>query len=140
MSKIIDSDLLTTLEEFDAIMRFQSPHLLSSQNDILTKKKIAFLMASKNEGEILLISPSGFLYSAVLAGITEKNIEYIAKNAPQECKKNIMQALSNQETMKEIMEITKAMDDDLGHNTTKHEDRIRNVIQYIKDNIQVFQF
>jgi hypothetical protein len=121
-------------------MRLQSPYLLPSQNDILAKKKIAFLVASKNEEEILLVSPGGFLSSTVLAGITEKNIEHVAKNAPREYKKNIIEALGNQETMKEIMEIAKAMDDDLGRNITKNQDRIRNVIQYIKDNIQVFQF
>jgi hypothetical protein len=140
MSKLITTDLLTTLEEYDAIMRFQSPHLLPSQNGILAKKKIAFLVASAKEDEVLLILPDGFLDSAVLAGLTEKNIEHIAKHAPKEYKENILSSLKNQERIAEILEIAKTMDNDLGTNINKNQERINNVIQYIKDNLKVFEF
>ena len=138
MSKLINSDLLTTLEEYDVIMRLQGPHLSSAQNDITTRKNMSLLILSKKEDEILLIYPGGFLHGAVLAGITEKNIEYIAKHAPMEYKENIMEALHDQETISDAAEIIKILDKDA--NSNANQERFKNVIQYIKDNIKVFQF
>jgi hypothetical protein len=39
-----------------------------------------------------------------------------------------------------VFEIAKAMDEDLGRGATQNQDRVRNVIQYIKDNRIAFEF
>jgi len=41
---------------------------------------------------------------------------------------------------KKFFEIAKSMDEDLGKNTTQNQDRIKNLIQYIKDNRGAFEF
>jgi len=42
--------------------------------------------------------------------------------------------------MKGVFEIVKAMDEDLGRGSTSNQDRIKKVIQYIKDNRVTFKF
>lgn len=91
--------------------------------------------------EVLLL-PSYFLfsYSAVAAGLTEKQLEYIASNAPAEYKKELSKTFSNENKIKEVIEIGRMLDDDYGQNTEKNQERIRRVYQYIRDNSIAFQF
>ena len=70
---------LSALEEFDAQRKIQFPHLLYSTIDLRTKRNSAYSVLLKKENEILLISPSGFGESSVVAGLTEKNIEYFSE-------------------------------------------------------------
>lgn len=55
-------------------------------------------------------------------------------------KKTILKGLKQKETVAGIIEISKALDVDLKNNSTQNQDRIKNVIQYIKDNQLAFQF
>jgi len=127
-------------EELNIRKNLREPHLSYISSIVENRKKVAYLVLQKKEDEILLVDRSGFLIDSVFAGLTEKHIEYIAKKAPKEYKIRILQILSDKQMMNGVFEVVRSMDGDLGHNITKNEDRIRNVIQYIKDNIQVFQF
>jgi hypothetical protein len=42
--------------------------------------------------------------------------------------------------MKEVFEIVKMMDDDMGNGVTQNQKRIKDVRQYVLDNLVVFQF
>lgn len=131
--------LLSTLEEFDIIRKLQFPHTLSHQN---LSQKIALVtkMLSRSSAELLLVTPSGFSTDFILAGLSEKHIEYIALNAPNEYKKEIFDSMIKLSIIKEIFEIARSMDDDLGERVTQNQDRVRNIIQYIKDNRSAFEF
>lgn len=113
------------------------PHLSYIEDSISNRKNVSSLVVSKNTNEILLIDSYGFLIDSVFAGLTEKHIEYIAKNAPQDYKNNILKILKDQQMMNGVFEITQSMD---ANNTMEHQKRIKNVIQYIKDNHVVFEF
>ncbi|OGI15588.1 MAG: hypothetical protein A2Z52_01130 [Candidatus Moranbacteria bacterium RBG_19FT_COMBO_42_6] len=130
---------LNMLEEFDIIGKFQYPHMLFFPITPVSKKQTAYLMMSKREDEILLISSPGFGNASVVAGLTEKNIEYLAKKGPRDFKEAILKILQDQIALKEILEIAKSMDDDVSGNATQNQSRIKNVIQYIKDNRVVFE-
>lgn len=134
------AEFLTTLEEFDLYEKLQFPHFSLSEEDIASQKKLAYEILSRKEENILLVTSHGFEYSEILAGLSEKHIEYIAKNGPRDYKENILNLLSDKEAVGLIFEIAKAMDEDLGENVTQNQDRIRNVIQYIKDNRVAFEF
>lgn len=131
---------LTTLEEFDIRRRLQMPHLSYHPLTIDAKKNIAFLVLSNNNSEILMINIEGFRTSSVIAGLSEKHIEYIAKNTPEDYKKIFIEIINNKAEVEDIIEIAKAMDEDLGGNVTKNQERVKNVIQYIKDNKIAFEF
>lgn len=140
MSKTIDTELLTTSEEYDAIMRFQNPHLLFFQEDILSQKNIAQLVLGKKEDEILLLSPEAFLSSSVFAGISEKQIEYIAKNAPEDYKTRIRNLVNDSDFLAHALEICNYLDQDREKESTDNMDRLKNVTRYINDNLSVFEF
>ena len=129
---------LSALEEFDAQRKIQFPHLLYSTIDLRTKRNSAYSVLLKKENEILLISPSGFGESSVVAGLTEKNIEYFSKFAPKEYREQLMSVVGNSYLMEEVWEIIKLMDEDDGQ--IKNKIRMVNVVQYIRDNKIVFQF
>jgi len=120
--------------------KLQHPHLFAVDG-VGAKKKIALQVYSVvQETDLLLIDPLGFSNDAILAGITEKQIEYLAKNAPQVYKENIVGALKNKETAAGIFSLAKALDEDLDRNSQQNQLRVQHVIQYIKDNLPAFQF
>ena len=129
--------MITGVEEFDIITKFHFPHLFIRGTDFISKKIISNNVFLKNNEEVLLIVSEEFLYDSVFSGLSEKHIEYIAKNAPQDYKNNILKILKDQQMMKGVFEITQSMD---ANNTMEHQKRIKNVIQYIKDNYAVFEF
>ncbi len=129
-----------SFEEDLKIRKFiREPHLSYIDSTIGNRKNVAYLVLQKKEDEILLIDKSGFIIDSVFAGLTEKHIEYIAKNAPRDYKKNILSALADKKMMDGVLEIVRSMDDDV-QGMTKNQERINNVIRYIKDNIIAFQF
>lgn len=134
------SQYVTTLEEFDIMGKFQTPYLMHVKNDNISKKNVAYIVLSKKIDEILLVSPLGFRESAIIAGLSEKHIELLAKHAPQEYKEYILKTVSDNAFVSDITEIAKDMDDDLGGGATTNQQRVRNVVQYIQDNRVVFQF
>lgn len=134
------AEFLTTLEEFDIFEKLQFPHFMFSGKDIQSQRRMAFEIFSRKEEEILLVTSYGFEYAGVLAGLTEKHIEYIAKKGPKDYKENLLKTLKDQETMKGVFEIAKAMDEDLGRGSVKNQERVKNVIQYVKDNKIAFEF
>lgn len=92
------------------------------------------------KGEILLISSSFvFSYSAILAGLTESHVEYIAKNAPIDYKRELLNAISQEHKLNEIFNIVKAMDGDMGNGNMDNQTRIKRVMQYVMDNKFVFE-
>jgi hypothetical protein len=118
----------------------REPHFSYAEDSVLNKKKASILMMHKSNDEVLLVDSYGFNFDSIFAGLTERHIEYIAKSGPKNYKDNIMKILKDQEMMKGVFEIAKALDDDAGRNVTDNQERIRNVIQYIKDNRVVFEF
>jgi len=125
----------STLDEFDIVMNLQFPHTLPASKTILASN-----ILQRSADDILLISPSGFENSAILSGISEKQIEAIAKKAPAEHKISLIRTMSNPSYLKEIFEIAKSLDENIGNNCQKNQLRVKNVIRYIKDNFSVFQF
>lgn len=134
------SNDLSALEEFDAQMKIEMPHLLYEKSDLISRKKVAYIVLAKKENEILLINPAGFCESSVIAGLNEKNIEYFAKFAPREYKESLALTISNDFLVEDVLEISKAMDDDYGKSIASNQQRIRNVFKYIEDNKVVFYF
>lgn len=130
----------STVEEFDILGRLQTPHLIFYPLNFSSKIKTAAIVLMNEAEKILLINSPGFCEDSILAGITEKHIEYIAKNAPKDYKENILKLLQNQEMVNGVFEIAKAMDEDLGKGAMQNQERVRNVIQYIKDNRVTFEF
>ena len=131
---------LTTLEEFDVTQRIQCPHTLFYPLTHSSKIEIATLILSKTTDNVLLITTIGFSIDSVFAGLSEKHIEYIAKNGPKEYKKNLLKILGDKEIIGSALEIAKAMDEDLGEKVTQNQERVKNVIQYINDNRTAFEF
>lgn len=129
---------LTLIEESAIKGLLHEPHFSYLESTLINKKKISYLILQKKASEVLLIASSGFSIDSVFAGLTEAHIEYIAKNAPSDYKKAILSILKDEETMKNVNEIVKDMDNDRGGNL--NQNRINNVIQYIKDNQAVFKF
>lgn len=134
------TEFLSTLEEFDLAQKLQFPQFLFIQKDTVSQKRLAFEILSRKENEIILVTSDGFEYGGVLAGLSEKHIEHIAKSGPRDYKENILKSIRDQKILAEIGAIAKAMDEDLGGGSTRHQTRVKNVIQYIKDNQVVFEF
>ena len=95
-----------------------------------------------NLKEELSLIPScyAFSYSGIIAGLTEKQVEYLAKNAPKDYKLELAKSIFDEYKMEDVMKIAKMMDEDLGTGITQNQKRIRDVHQYVLDNLVVFQF
>ena len=95
-----------------------------------------------NLDEELLLIPSyyAFSYSGIIAGLTEKQVEYLAKNAPKDYKIELTKSILNEYKMKDVLKIAKMMDDDMGNGVIQNQKRIENMHQYVLDNLVVFKF
>jgi hypothetical protein len=131
---------LSTLEEFDITRKIQFPHLLYANMTPEAKRNVAFSILGRKENEILLISALAFRESYVIAGISEKQIEYFALNAPKEFKECLMEGVSDQVVITEIVEIAKAMDAEIVGGSTQNQQRVKRVFDYIRNNKIVFRF
>lgn len=131
---------ITLTEEVDIIGDFHTPHIQAIQMNIPTKKRIARNILAKKAEDILLINSNAFIKTYIFAGLTEIQIEFIAKNAPKDYKVNLLKILGDKEMMKGVFEIVKSMDEDAGDGSTRHQERIKNIIQYISDNRIAFEF
>jgi hypothetical protein len=130
-----------TLEEKVKIREgLKEPHFSYIESKLLNRTKVAFSILQRKEADILLVDSYGFSIDSVFAGLSEKNIEYIAKNGPKNYKNNILKILGDQGMLKGVFEIAQAMDEDMNGDTTRNQERVRNVIQYIEDNKIAFQF
>ncbi|PIP26959.1 MAG: hypothetical protein COX30_04555 [Candidatus Moranbacteria bacterium CG23_combo_of_CG06-09_8_20_14_all_39_10] len=116
------------------------PYVFFSQNNLDQKKILAIYIYNLDVHLLLLSGYSAFSYSSIIAGLSEKHITHIANNAPLDYKKELLNSVFQEYRIKEALEIAEIMDDDLGRNTTRNQDRVKNVIQYIKDNRTVFEF
>jgi hypothetical protein len=128
------------IDENDIKKNIHEPHFSYIEGTIMERKGVAYSILQRDENEILLAASSGFLIDSVFSGLSAKHIEYIAKNGPKDYKDNILKLLQDQEMMQGVFEIAKAMDDDLGRGATQNQERVKNVIQYIKDNRVAFKF
>lgn len=128
------------LEEIEIEKNIREPFGDYINPSLPVKKKVSYSIILREENMLLLLDKYGFAIDFIFAGLTETHIEYIAEKAPKGHKDNILKLLQDQEMMNGVFEIAKAMDDDLGDNSTKNQERVKNVIQYIKDNRIAFEF
>jgi hypothetical protein len=121
----------------DALLRRElfSPYLLPSETPY-EKRKIALLILQKSNEDLLLMDPYAFQFDIILAGLTEKHIEFLALNATQPIKKFLLEGLSNKETLQSTYNLAISLDD----SSPKHKGRILSVIQYVRDNHLAFRF
>jgi hypothetical protein len=131
---------LTAQEEFNIQGIIQEPHFSYIDSALTNRKRVSYSILVRKEGDILLVDSSGFLIDSVFAGLTERHIEYIAKNGPKNYKENLFKILQDKEMLHGVSEIIQAIDKESGENATQNRERINNVIQYIKDNRVVFEF
>ena len=122
------------LEQF-IVPYIHFPHKTEGQ-----KIMLAQYISNLDVKSLLIPSCYIFSYSPIVAGLTEKHVEYVAKNAPAVYKTELLNAVSQDYKLQEIFNIAKLMDDDLGNNSTENQMRIRNIVQYIKDNKTIFEF
>jgi len=130
---------LTTLEEFDISRKLQFPHTFQCK-DLTQKASAATNILHKNTDELLLITPRGFSVDFIVAGLSFEQIEFLARKAPKEYKEEIFQFLTDESNIADILNIEKFLDENTAETTQLNQDRIRNILQYIKDNRIAFEF
>jgi hypothetical protein len=133
-------ELLDYFFEDNIIEKYSLPYIHFPQDSMSGKKMLAWHINNLPEDDLLLSPSTAFSYSSILAGLSEKHIEYFAKKAPRDYRAELFSSFSQEYKIKEVFEIAKAMDADLKNNSTKNQERIKNVIQYINDNRVVFEF
>jgi len=126
------------MEEYEILESIETPHLSYVLDTLMDRKKTARNVLNRKTEDVLLIDKTGFYIDSIFAGLSEKSIEYFAKHAPMEYKKNLMEIFRDKDMLDSMWETVKSMDDDEGSGTISNQDRIKKVIQYIRDNQIVF--
>ena len=125
---------LSLIEEIDFRDKIVNPFFEYVENSLVERKKVARDILMRSPKEILLIDRFGFSIDSVFAGLNEIQIEYFVKKAPISYKKELVSIMQDKEMMNGAWEIIKAMDEDEGDGSTKNQDRMKKIIQYIQDN------
>lgn len=126
---------LTLLEEFDVITELQFPDFIYSTESL--EEKIAFCAFINNlsEKRALLLDEGLFNFPFVFAGLQENNIEYIIREGGVVLKKIFYVNISDAGFINEILKISNELDN--RQKTTENTTRIKNIIQYLKDNKKI---
>lgn len=127
------------VREYEIRGTIEAPYLEYFNMSSSDGKMIANNVHQRTSEDLMLISKAGYCVEAVFAGLKTEHMEYFAKHAPMEYKLELMEIFKDQDGMNGVWEIAKAMDEDAGDGSTKNQERVKNVIQYIQDNRVVFQ-
>lgn len=125
---------LSLIEEIECREKIYTPFLTYVGNSIIERKKIARDILTRKSEDVLLVDKWGFNIDSIFAGLSESHIEYFSKHAPREYKKSLMEIFQDKEMMDGVWEIVKSIDEDEGDGLMQNQKRIKNVIQYIRDN------
>lgn len=131
---------ISSLEEFDIQSWLQNPHMFFPQTTLVQKKQLAYLILSKKDSDILLMTSLSLKNECILAGLSYEHMEYIAKYGPREYKEQLFNSFMNGDILESIIQIVSAMDDDAGGKTSVHKERVVALRQYLQDNQVVFKF
>lgn len=123
---------LATLEEIDILTEIQSPEFVYSIES--TEERIIFskYINSLPEKRIILLNLGLFNLPFVIAGLKESHVESIIKDEALVVKKYIFTNLSDTEFLKNVLEFSSELD--RREKTTENTTRIKNLLQYLKDN------
>ena len=122
----------------DFFEKMTIPFVYFPQNNILSKKQLAIHTATLDNN--LLLSTSWlFSFPATLSGLDYDQVVYIAEHAPAVYKKQLLETTKTTYKIREALEISKALDESNGSGT-QNQDRLKNIIQYVKDNSIAFEF
>ena len=116
------------------------PYVYFPQQSNGQKAILARYIMTLSEDLLLIPSCYAFSYSGIVAGLTEKQVEYLAKNAPKDYKLELAKSILDEYKMEDVMKIAKMMDDDMGNGVMQNQKRVRDVRQYVLDNLVAFQF
>jgi hypothetical protein len=126
--------------EDDISEKLALPYIYFLQENFQQKAMFARYILSLDVETVLLPSCYIFSYPAVLAGLSEIQIEHVAKNAPADYKKELYECVRDDFRIHEAFDIAREMDDDLGQGRTDNQLRLKKILQYINDNSLAFQF
>lgn len=115
------------------------PHLSFSENSLSNKKRVASSILTLPNERILLIDSYGFRFDCVMAGVTEKHIEFLSLYAPIPYKKNIFSFVLDSQMVASAWDIIQSLDADSSENLKENHIRFQNVLSYIQDNILLFK-
>lgn len=123
----------------DFFEKITIPFIYFPQNNIQSKKQLAIHIYGLSNNLVLLPTSWTLSFPAVLSGINHNQIEYIARYAPSTYKKQLLETIGTPYKVQEALEISRALDSSNDTNM-QNQNRVKSIIQYIKDNRIAFEF
>lgn len=132
-----DSPIITPPPINESLIRKElfSPYLLPAETQ-QDRQKIALLILSKSNEELLLMDPYAYQENVILAGLTERHLEFLAFYAPEPIKRFLWEGFSTRETIESAYNLALSLSKD----QEAHRKRMLFLIRYIRDNESVFRF
>lgn len=123
---------LTLLEEFDILSELQFPDFIYSDDSTEEKYAFSAYLASLSGRRILLLHNELINMPFVLASLKENHIEIIIKEGGFNIKKILLSNLSSPEFLKQSSDFAAELD--RREKTTENSTRLKNILQYLRDN------
>lgn len=123
---------LNMLAEFDILSELQFPDYIYSLESIDEQIVFSKYISLLSEKRILILHDSILNLPFVISGLSKEHIEAIMKNGGYSMKKILFEKLFNPEFLNIVNEFIIELD--RREQTTENTTRIKNIIQYMKDN------
>lgn len=123
---------LTLLEEFDVIAELQFPDFAYSTESFEDKIAFCNFINKLPERRILLLDDDLFNLPFVFAGLQEIHIEHLLKDGGYIFKKILHVNIADTDFFNEVLKFVSELDS--RNKTTENSTRIKNIVQYLKDN------
>lgn len=123
---------LTLLEEFDVIAELQFPDFAYSTESFEDKIAFCNFINKLPERRLLLLDDDLFNLPFVFAGLQEIHIEHLLKDGGYILKKILYVNIADTDFFNEMLKFVSELDS--RNKTTENSTRIKNIVQYLKDN------
>lgn len=123
---------LTLLEEFDVIAELQFPDFAYSTESFEDKIAFCNFINKLPERRILLLDDDLFNLPFVFAGLQEIHVEHLLKDGGHILKKIFYVNIADTDFFNEMLKFVSELDS--RNKTTENSTRIKNIVQYLKDN------
>lgn len=123
---------LNILEKFDILTELQFPDYIYSIESV--EEKIAFsnYISALSDRRILLLHEGSYNFPFVIAGLKESHIEIILKESNYYSKSLLLFKFLNPVDLKQISNFITELD--RRGKTTENSARLKNILQYLRDN------
>lgn len=124
---------LSPTEELDYTERLIYPNFVLRADTITEKSRLADEISRRTPQQLLFLGGIALSEPAVVAGLAPEYVEHLIRSGSLPQKAGFLGIIESDERKKELRDIARKLDFDIGEKSRAHQERIEGIIAYLTD-------